>query len=237
MPITLRFQSVAKLSGLLALVPLGVVLSVAGSSALAAGDLPIDPEPGSAPPLLAQAGMPETVLFFETDSMSVRIFRRGRNLFMNLYDKATDSVEVNATPAEIVPGTRDMTVYKNSQGEADRFARITIQGDSELEIVAPDGTVVLKEAGYHTVVGIPSGETDFQGNNFAPGTSAVVLSARYANLRSQPRLDSDTLASAPRRAIVDVVDRVGSLEDGYIWYQVLYEGQRGWVRGDLLQPV
>ena len=186
--------------------------------------------------LLAQDGVVETVLYFETDGMAVRIYRNGSDLFMNLYNKATDIVEVNGSPAEIVPSTRDQMVYKNSLGEAERFARINVQGESELEIVAPDGTVVLQEPGFNTLVGIASRETDFQGNNFAPGTGAIVISRQYANLRAEPRLGSDILGSADRREIVDVLDRVGNPEDGYIWYKVIYNGTTGWVRGDLLQP-
>lgn len=185
---------------------------------------------------MAQAGSIETVLYFETESMAVRIFRSGSDLFMNLYNKATDIVEVNGAPAEIVPSTRDQMVYKNSLGEADRFARINVQGETELEIVAPDGTVILKEPGFNARVAIASGETNFEGNNFAPGTAAIVISREYANLRAEPRLGSEVLGSADRREIVDVLDRVGNPEDGFIWYQVVYNGITGWVRGDLLQP-
>jgi hypothetical protein len=188
------------------------------------------------PPLLAQTGVAETVLYFETDSMAVRIFSNGSALFMNLYNRVTDMVEVNGAPAEMVSRTRDQTVYKNSRGEADRFARINIRGETDLEIVAPDGTVVLQEPGFNALVGIPDGETNFQGNNFAPGIGAIVISREYANLRSEPRLGSEILGSADRRETVDVLDRVGNPEDGYIWYRVIYDGITGWIRGDLLQP-
>ncbi len=189
----------------------------------------------AASPLLAQDGIPETILYFETESSAVRIYRRGSDLFMNLYNKATDGVEVNGVPAEIVPSTRDQMVYKNSLGEADRFARINVQGESKLEIVAPDGTVILQEPGFNTLVGISTNGTNFQGNNFTPGTPAIVISREYANLRSAPRLGSDILAAADRRAVVDVLDRVGNPKDGFIWYEVLYNGTTGWIRGDLLQ--
>lgn len=185
---------------------------------------------------LAQAEIVETVLYFETESMAVRIFRRGTDLFMNLYNKATDIVEVNSAPAEIVPSSRDQIVYKNSLGEADRFARINVRGETELEIVAPDGTVVLREPGFNARVPVPSGETNFEGNNFDPGVAAIVISREYANLRAEPRLGSEILGSANRREIVDVIDRVGNPEDGFIWYQVTHSGITGWIRGDLLQP-
>lgn len=184
---------------------------------------------------LAQAAMMETVLSFETETMAVRIFRRNSDLFMNLYNKTTDIVEVNGSPAELVSSTRDQTVYKNSLGEAERFARINAQGETELEIVAPDGSVVLKEPGFNALVTISPGVTNFKGNNFAPGTAAIVLSAQAAKLRAQPRLGSEIVGSANRREIVEVIDRMGNAEDGFIWYKVTYQGTTGWVRGDLLQ--
>jgi hypothetical protein len=41
---------------------------------------------------------------------------------------------------------------------------------------------------------------------------------------------------ARRQAVVEVIDRIGNPADGFIWYQVTYQGATGWVRGDLLQP-
>ncbi|MBW4482477.1 MAG: SH3 domain-containing protein [Tildeniella torsiva UHER 1998/13D] len=184
---------------------------------------------------LAQAGTIETVLLFETESMAVRVYRSGSSLFMNLYNKATDVVDLRAAPTQLVPSTRDQTVYK-AGGEAERFARINVLNETELEIIAANGSVVLKEPGFNTVVGVSSGSTDFRGNNFAPGTPAIVLSAEAARLRSAPRLGSTILGTAPRRAVVEVIDRGGNPNDGFIWYQVIYEGTTGWVRGDLLQP-
>ena len=186
---------------------------------------------------LAQAGVAETVLFFETETLSVRIYRRDRALFMNLYDKTINAVVVRDAPAELVPSTRDQTVYKNSVGEAQRFARINALNETELEIRGSDGSLVRREAGFNAVVGVPNGPTTFQGNNFAPGTGAVVLSSGSTRLRSHPRLGSDIVGEVNRRQVVQVVDRVGNPEDGFLWYQVTYQGLRGWVRGDLLQPV
>jgi hypothetical protein len=185
---------------------------------------------------MTQEGIVETVLFFETESMAVRVYRSGADLFMNLYNKATDMVELRNAPTQLIPSTRDQTVYKAAQGEADRFARINVMGETELEIVAANGTVVLKEPGSNAVVGVPNGSADFRGNNFAPGTPAVVLSAEAARLRSAPRLGSEIVGLAPRRAVVEVIDRVGNPADNFIWYQVTYQGTTGWVRGDLLQP-
>lgn len=212
-------------------------LALLSAPALAAAPVVLGPsQPLESAPLLAQAGAVETVLFFETASRAVRVYRSDADLFMNIYNKATDTVEVRNAPAELVPSTRDQTAYKTVRGEADRFARINVMGETELEIVAPNGTVVLKEPGFNAVVGVPSGSADFRGNNFAPGTPAIVLSAEAARLRSGPRLGSDIVGQAPRRAVVEVLDRVGNPVDNFIWYQVTYQGTTGWVRGDLLQP-
>lgn len=209
------------------------LLAAPGLTAALPGLAPANP--GGQPTLLAQKGIVETVLYFETATMAVRVYRSGDDLFMNLYNQATDVVEVRGAPAQLAPSTRDQTVYTTAQGEADRFARINVQGETELEIVAA-GSVVLKESGFNTVVGVPSGSSNFRGNNFVPGTPALVLSAEAARLRSNPHLGSTIVGTAPRRAVVDVLDRVGNPEDGFIWYQVIYDGMTGWVRGDLLQP-
>ena len=185
--------------------------------------------------LLAQADRVETVLFFETASMAVRVYRRDGSLRMNLYNKNTDVVELRGAATQLLPSSNGQTVYQ-AGGEAERFARIDALGNTELEIVAANGTVVLKEPGFNPVVGVPSGSADFRGNNFAPGTPALVLSAEAARLRSAPSLDSEILGLARRRTVVEVIDRVGNPLDNFIWYQVTYQGVTGWVRGDLLQP-
>jgi uncharacterized protein YgiM (DUF1202 family) len=194
----------------------------------------LNPSSGSTV-LLAQANRVETVLFFETASMVVRVYRSDGSMRMNLYNKATDVVELRGAPTQLLPSTDGQTVYQTG-GEAQRFARLDDLGNTELEIVAANGIVVLKEPGFNAVVGVPSGSADFRGNNFAPGTPALVLSAEAARLRSAPSLDSDILGLARRSAVVEVIERVGNPRDNFIWYQVTYQGVTGWVRGDLLQP-
>ncbi|MBD1872738.1 SH3 domain-containing protein [Nodosilinea sp. FACHB-131] len=216
----------------LSLAPLALLTATPALAAASAQPAALSPLPETR---LAQAGTIETVLLFETESKVVRVYRSGTSLLMNLYNKATDAVELRAAPTQLVASTRDQTVYR-AGGEAQRFARINVVGETELEILAANGSVVLKEPGFNPVVGVPPGATNFRGNNFAPGTSALVLSAEAARLRSAPRLGSTILSTAPRRAVVDVLDRGGNPEDGFIWYQVNYEGTTGWVRGDLLQP-
>ncbi|HSM82746.1 MAG TPA: SH3 domain-containing protein [Nodosilinea sp.] len=217
----------------LALTPLALLVA---APALAAQEVAAGAAAAVPDTWLAQAGTVETVLYFETASMAVRVYRSGSNLFMNLYNKATDVVELRSAPTQLVPSSRNQTVYQ-AGGEAERFARLNVTGATELEIVAADGSVVLKEPGTNAVVGVPSGSADFRGNNFAPGTPALVLSAEAARLRSAPRLGSDIVGLARRREVVDVLDRVGNPQDDFIWYQVIYQETTGWVRGDLLQPI
>ncbi|MEB3312639.1 MAG: SH3 domain-containing protein [Cyanobacteriota bacterium] len=212
------------------------LLALSPVPGLAAGPGLQPPEVNPPALWLAQAGTAETVLFFETETLAVRIYRRDQALFMNLYDKTINAVVLRA-PAELVPSTRDQTVYKNSVGEGERFARINVANETELEIRGGDGSLVRREAGFNTVVGVPNGPTNFQGNNFAPGTGAIVLSSQAARLRSHPRLGSDMVGEVNRREVVQVIDRVGNPEDGFLWYQVTYRDLRGWVRGDLLKPV
>ena len=213
------------------------LLTLSSMPALAAGPDRQPPEVTAPALWLAQAGGTETVLFFETETLAVRIYRRDQALLMNLYDKTINAVVVRDAPAELVPSTRDQTVYKNSVGEAERFARINVLNETELEIRGGDGSLVRREAGFNAVVGVPHGPTTFQGNNFAPGTGAVVLSSQAARLRAHPRLGSDIIGEVNRREVVQVIDRVGNPEDGFLWYQVTYRNLRGWVRGDLLKPV
>lgn len=179
----------------------------------------------------------ETILFFETESRVVRVFRRGSHLRMNVYNKTTEEIEANRLQAESISSDAELTIYRSSQAETQYFAAITIAGETALEIVSAEGTVALQEPGFNAVVGVPEGNTHFRGRYFPPGTAAIVISSRYANLRSQPALDSEVLGNAPRREVVDVVDRVGNPTDGFLWYQVTYNGILGWVRGDLLQPL
>ncbi|MFQ4139902.1 SH3 domain-containing protein [Nodosilinea sp. PGN35] len=210
-------------------------LALLSAPAALAATVPVIPTATGQETRLAQAARLETVLYFETESRAVRVYRNGAGLFMNLYNKATDAVELRGAPTQLVPSTRDQTVYR-AGGETQHLARIAVTGATELEIVAASGSAVLQEPGFNAVVGLASGSADFRGNNFAPGTPALVLSAEAARLRSAPRLGSDILSQAPRRAVVEVIDRVGNPEDSFIWYQVVYQGTTGWVRGDLLQP-
>jgi hypothetical protein len=187
--------------------------------------------------LIAQEAIAETALFFETDNFAVRIYRRGQDRFMNLYNKRTGITEVRDTPAQLIPEPGDAIAYYNLLGEVIRYARVNAAGESELEIVNPaDNTTLIKERGYNTVVGVPNNSDGFMGNNFAPGTAATVTVPRYAELRLQPQPTADMIITIPRGELVDVLDRVGNLADGYIWYQVLYNGTTGWVRGDTLTP-
>lgn len=189
------------------------------------------------PVQLAQATVTETVLYFETASATVRVYLQGSTLFFQLYNRTTGVLEVDGIPAELVLATPEQTVYRTTTGEAQRLAKINWQGATELEIVAADGSLVLREPGSQVRIGVPPGQTTFAGNTIAPGASAVVISATAAYLRAVPQIDSDRLVAAPRLVVLGVEDRIGNPADGYLWYQVTYGGITGWVRGDLVQPL
>jgi hypothetical protein len=215
-----------------------IAASNSGESAIAA-TISRPENPPQTVPLIAQEAIVETVLFFETENFAVRIFRRGEALFMNLYNKQTGFTEVRETPAEQVPDTRNWITYRNSLGEVDRFAKLGLNGESQLEIVDPStGRIIVQEAGYDTVVGVRDSEMDFAGNTFVPGTAATIIAPRYAELRQKPSPSADMLMTIPRGDVVDVLARVGNPEDGFIWYQVLYNSSTtGWIRGDALTPI
>jgi len=186
---------------------------------------------------LAQATVSETVLYFETASATVRVYRQGSALFFQLYNRTTGVMEVDGAPAELVLATPEQTVYRTTAGEVQRLAKINWQAATELEIVAADGSQVLREPGSQVRIGVPPGQTTFAGNTIAPGATAVVISGTAAYLRASPQIDSARRVAAPRLAVMAVEDRIGNPADGYLWYQVTYGDSTGWVRGDLLQPI
>ncbi len=231
-----------KIAGLtataIALLPLLGIFPGRSTAATMDATMPLAATPSLDSPAIAQDRMPETVLFFETENFAVRVFRRGQPLFMNLFDKRTGITVVRDTPAELIPQPDGWISYRTTMGEMTRYAWLSGAGDTRLEIRNPsDDSIFIQENGFDAVVGVSNGQTGFQGNNFAPGTSAKVTAPRYAELRRKPSPTAEVVTTVPRGDRVDVLDRVGSLEDGFIWYQVSYNGTRGWIRSDTLMPI
>ncbi|MET0097728.1 SH3 domain-containing protein [Limnospira platensis] len=82
----------------------------------------------------------------------------------------------------------------------------------------------------------PDGE--FRGADFYPRAKARIRSNRV-NVRRLATLNTGSIARLSEGTVVEVVDRIDSSEDGYIWYKVVLpeSDRQGWVRGDLLTQI
>lgn len=82
----------------------------------------------------------------------------------------------------------------------------------------------------------PDGE--FRGADFYPRAKATITGNRV-NVRRLATLNTGSIARLSEGTVVEVVDRIDSSEDGYIWYKVVLpeSDRQGWVRGDLLTQI
>ncbi|TVU55080.1 MAG: peptide-binding protein [Arthrospira sp. PLM2.Bin9] len=82
----------------------------------------------------------------------------------------------------------------------------------------------------------PDGE--FRGADFYPRAKARITSNRV-NVRRLATLNTGSIARLSEGTVLEVVDRIDSSEDGYIWYKVVLpeSDRQGWVRGDLLTQI
>ncbi|MGI0500469.1 SH3 domain-containing protein, partial [Limnospira platensis] len=76
------------------------------------------------------------------------------------------------------------------------------------------------------------------GADFYPRAKARIRSNRV-NVRRLATLNTGSIARLSEGTVVEVVDRIDSSEDGYIWYKVVLpeSDRQGWVRGDLLTQI
>ncbi|MGF1495170.1 MAG: SH3 domain-containing protein [Microcoleaceae cyanobacterium] len=103
--------------------------------------------------------------------------------------------------------------------------------------------VVLRENLYSWLAQpMPNGwrDTDnktYKGRDFKPGAVAQV-NRKQVNVRSRPNENSKVITRLNRGTSVDVLRRENNSTDGYIWYRIVIpqDGERGWIRGDLLRP-
>jgi hypothetical protein len=111
-----------------------------------------------------------TVLAFQTSAYAVRVFERGGQKFMNVYNKFTGRTEVNGGAANLVlprQAPYENAVSYVASGERDGqsveyFARIDGTGTTVLEIFNTTGTRLFQETGTGEItVNIP--EEDRQG--------------------------------------------------------------------------
>ncbi|MGF1522309.1 MAG: hypothetical protein ACFBSF_08330 [Leptolyngbyaceae cyanobacterium] len=94
----------------------------------------------------------ETVLNFETDAYSVRVFMRGEQSFMNVYNTFSGLTEVNGTAANVAPNDppyERAVSYVSSGARSDRpvqyFARILSTGEALLEVYNVNNQRIFQE--------------------------------------------------------------------------------------------
>ena len=87
-------------------------------------------------PLTTRTVAQTTVATFQTPNYSVRVFRQGTQTRMNLFDKKTNRLQLNAAPVQI-QNSEQQTSYTSSQGE--RLFRISVDqaGNRSVEINGP----------------------------------------------------------------------------------------------------
>jgi hypothetical protein len=91
----------------------------------------------------------ETLLAFQTNTQTVRVFRRNGQLLMNLYNKQNPSLSIYNIPTQIAPkkDSDDNWTSYLGKGNFDYYARFNPNGATEIELRTQE-TVVQREDGY-----------------------------------------------------------------------------------------
>lgn len=113
----------------------------------------------------------DTILFFETPTYSVRVFNRGGQRLMNVFNRFSNVQEVNGTIASLatpVEPFEDTVSYFSSGAQNNQsvryFARYDLcSRETSLEIYNSNGTRILREGS----VGVP--ENNIPPADFPPG--------------------------------------------------------------------
>jgi hypothetical protein len=114
-------------------------------------DPPIPPLPTptpTTPPIDAN-----TYLFFETNTRLVRVFINRDQLCMNLYQKGSNTTELNAVPASRIPvldlSNTQWYSYLAQWGTTTFVARCIPRAETELVLAtAVDGSIIGRESGF-----------------------------------------------------------------------------------------
>jgi hypothetical protein len=77
-----------------------------------------------------------TVATFQTPNYSVRVFRQGTQTRMNVFDKTTNKLQLNAAPVQ-VQNSDQQTSYTSSQGERQFRISVDQAGNRSVEINGP----------------------------------------------------------------------------------------------------
>ncbi|MEC4819215.1 MAG: hypothetical protein SAK29_38980 [Scytonema sp. PMC 1069.18] len=81
-----------------------------------------------------------TVASFQTDTYSVKVFRRGNQLRMNLLDKRTNRLKLNAVPVTVKKSSQQ-TSYSASQGNSNYLISVGKDGTNSVQILSPNESI------------------------------------------------------------------------------------------------
>jgi hypothetical protein len=95
-----------------------------------------------------------TLLYFATDTKTVRVYTEQGQIFMNVYDNRSELTELNSAPAARVPRLEATIKWNSFIAIKDRFAysaRFIPFGETELIISGRnDGVVTLRQNGFRS---------------------------------------------------------------------------------------
>lgn len=94
------------------------------------------------------AATDQTVLAFQTEHYAVRVYRRGGQLRMNVFDQSNQVTFVNGAPASVAPARNnndDWTSYVH-RGEVEAYARVSPSGEQQFELVQVSGNRIVEAA-------------------------------------------------------------------------------------------
>ncbi|MDJ0703099.1 MAG: hypothetical protein QNJ46_07465 [Leptolyngbyaceae cyanobacterium MO_188.B28] len=152
---------------LLASIP-AVILAIPAIAAPSAAIVESIPQASDLPLNQVAQAARRDVLFFETSSYAVRVFRQNNQLFMNAYHKDSNVTEQNSAFATLDSTNEGQTAYvsfgdnyiRNNQRQSVGYrAIINTQGNAELRIISQAGSTLLREDGYNITVSEPPPST------------------------------------------------------------------------------
>jgi hypothetical protein len=108
-------------------------------------------------PLLAQSEI-YTLLRFETQHYLVRVFQQKDITYLNIYNKETGFTDLNRVVAYLAPPRDEednWRTYVNQAGDLEYRARVSPEGDTELEIRIAGGPPAQPEVGFNATYSFP----------------------------------------------------------------------------------
>lgn len=115
--------------------------------------------------LIAQAQPANTILYFDTSTRSIRLFRQGDQILMNVFNRATDSFEQNSMPTAIAPRRNDSDYFTsyvsygaNNGAPVAYYARVNANNQTQFQIVNSNGDSIVSEDGVNTYSNLPTNQ-------------------------------------------------------------------------------